>query len=225
MALGAIANSFLAQVDPPLVEEIRQRAVIHHHHGGDMVVSETDGHWSGIVLTGMARVFLMTNGGRQVTLRHARPGGCIGLGAVLGEDPVSAQAVTDCDVLSFDTQHVGKLARTHVSLSFAIAQEVSRRLTETYQEIVIREQGSVRQRLARQLLHFAGEIAPAEPLILPMSHEEIADAVGSAREVVSRHLARFQAEGMLVLERGRVRLTDPVRLDAAARQGMTSLAG
>jgi hypothetical protein len=34
-----------------------------------------------------------------------------------------------------------------------------------------------------------------------MSHEEIADAVGSAREVVSRHLARFQADEMLALER------------------------
>jgi CRP/FNR family transcriptional regulator len=51
-----------------------------------------------------------------------------------------------------------------------------------------------------------------------MSHEELADVVGTAREVVSRHLARFQAEDMLALERGRIRLVDPVRLDSVARQ-------
>ena len=105
-----------------------------------------------------------------------------------------------------------------LSLAFAIAQETSVRLMETYREVVIREEGSVRQRLARQLLNFAGQVDPSDPLLLPMSHEEIADAVGSAREVVSRHLARFQADEMLALERGRIRIVDPVRLDSTARQ-------
>jgi len=131
---------------------------------------------------------------------------------------VSAQAVTNCTVLTLDTHQVMQMARDHVSLAFAIAQETSVRLMETYREVVIREEGSVRQRLARQLLNFAGQVDPSDPLLLPMSHEEIADAVGSAREVVSRHLARFQADEMLALERGRIRIVDPVRLDSNARQ-------
>ena len=225
VAFDGIANTFLAQVNPLIVDVIRQRAIVHHHRSGDMVVSETEPHWTGLVLAGMARVFLRTDDGRQVTLRHALPGGSIGIGALLGEDSVSAQAVTDCEVLSLDTHQMKELARTHVSLAFAIAQEMSERLMETYHEMVIREQGSVRQRLARQLLHFAGNVASAEPLELPMSHEEIADAIGSAREVVSRHLSRFQTEGMLVLERGRVRLIDPVQLDLAAREGMMTPGG
>ncbi len=77
---------------------------------------------------------------------------------------------------------------------------------------MIREQGTLRQRLARQLLHFAGEVEPERPLILAMSHEDLADAIGSAREVVSRHLQRFQAEQMLELQRGHIRLVDPERL-------------
>jgi len=54
-----------------LLEAIRRRAVVHHHRSSDMVVSENERHWTGIVLGGMARVFLITKGGRQVTLRHA----------------------------------------------------------------------------------------------------------------------------------------------------------
>ena len=217
-AAEGIASSFLADVDPSVLEAIRQRAVVHHHRSGDMVVSETEPHWTGIVLAGMARVFLTTKGGRQVTLRHARAGGSIGIGALLGEGTVSAQAVTRCDVLSLDTGQVVRLARENVSLAFAIAEETSLRLMETFREVVIREQGSVRQRLARQLLHFAGQVDPSDPLVLPMSHEEIADAIGSAREVVSRNLARFQADEMLALERGRIRIVDPVRLESTARQ-------
>lgn len=218
MKRDGIANSFLAGVDPSLVDAIRQRAVVHHHRSGDLVVPEHESRWTGIVLRGMVRVFLRTSSGRQVTLRHAKPGSSIGIGALFGEGSVSAQAVTNCEVLALDSDQVLRLAQDNLSLAFAIAEEASLRLVETHRELVIREEGSVRQRLARQLLHFAGDVRPDEPLVLPMSHEEIADAVGSAREVVSRHLQRFQAEEMLALERGRVRLVDPVRLGRAARQ-------
>ena len=214
----SVSGSFLAELDSSLVKAIRHRAVVHHHRSGDIVVSEIDGPWTGIVLSGMARVFLRTPAGRQVTLRHARPGGSIGIGALLGESAVSAQAVTNCAVMRLDHEQILRLAERHPSLAIAIARELSVRLIETYREIVIREQGSLRQRLARQLLHFAGEVDPERPLVLPMSHEEIADAVGSAREVVTRHLSRFQAERMLALDRGQITLTDPVRLDQTAKQ-------
>ncbi len=209
---NGLARSFLANLEPSLEDSIRSRSMVHHHRSGDMVVSETDADWTGIVLAGMTRVFLRTTAGRQVTLRHVETGGSIGITALLGDGRVSGQAVTDCQVLRLDTAQVERLAKTHPSLALAIANELSVSLIETYHEILIREQGSLRQRLARQLLHFAGVVDPGRPLVLPMSHEAIADAVGSAREVVSRHLAWFQAEGMLTLDRGLITLTDPVRL-------------
>ena len=217
-AADGLALSFLANLEPSLVDALRQRAVVHRFRSGDSVVSETDIDWTGIVLSGMARVFLRTHAGRQVTLRHAQAGGSIGIGALLGNDSVAAQAVTSCDILRLDTAQVRRLANTQVALAVAIGKELSARLMDTYAEIVIREQGTLRQRLARQLLHFAGEVDPQRPLVLPMSHEEIADAVGSAREVVSRHLARFQDEKMLALERGHITLIDPVRLDLTSKQ-------
>ncbi len=213
-----LASSFLADVDEPVVRAIRRRAVLHHYSSGAAVVSEDEGRWTGILVNGLARVFLTTASGRQVTLRHARPGGSIGIGTVLDGGSVSAQAVTDCEVLALDPVQLARLARGNVSLAFAIATETSLRLMETYREVVIREQGSVRQRLARQLLNLAGEVDPDRPLELPMRHEDLAEAVGSAREVISRHLAQLQNEDMVALDRGRIRLVDPVRLDLAARQ-------
>jgi len=218
-ASGGIGRSFLAHVDEPVARAIRRRAAVHHHRSGGLVVSESETRWTGILLTGMARVFLTTASGRQVTLRHAQEGSAIGISGLLDGGSVSAQAVTDCEVLSLDTEQVARLARENASLAYAIAHEASVRLMETYREVVIREQGSVRQRLARQLLHYAGEVDPERPLELPMSHEEVAEAVGSVREVVSRHLGRFQTENIVALERGRIRLVDPVRLDRAARLG------
>lgn len=193
-----------------------RRAVVQHVEAGEIFVSDTDAQWTGIILRGMARVFLRTPSGRQVTLRNAKAGGSIGIAALLGSGSISAQAITDCAVLRLDNQLVVGLARTQPDLAMAIAREVSVRLLETYAEIVIRDQDSVHRRLARQLLHLSSVRDPKLPLTVFMSHSEIADAVGSAREVVTRHLHRFQRDGMLRLARGRITIVDPLRLHEAA---------
>ena len=213
---SAFDDSFLASVDPWVVDALARRAVVQHADAGDVFVSETDSQWTGIVLSGMARVFLRTPAGRQVTLRIATPGGSIGIAAVFASSSISAQAITDCELLPLDTRKLVRLAHVHPDLAMAIAHELSLRLIETYGEIVVRAHGSVHQRLARQLLRLSSVQGPRRPLTVTMSHSEIADAVGSAREVVTRHLHTFQTEGTLRLERGQVTIVDPVRLHEAA---------
>lgn len=215
---SALEGSFLASVDPRVVDAVTRRAVVQHVDAGEIFVSETDPQWAGIVLSGMARVFLRTPSGRQVTLRSATAGGSIGIAAVFASGSISVQAITDCDLLRLDTHKLVTLAHAHPDLAMAIARELSVRLIETYGEIVIRAHGSVHQRLARQLLHLSSIRGPHLPLTVTMSHSEIADAVGSAREVVTRHLHRFQTDGMLRLGRGQVTIVDPIRLHEAAQE-------
>ena len=215
---GSLRGSFLAHVQPALVDSIRQRAIVHHHPPGHTIVSEAEGRWTGVVLSGSAREYLRTEAGRQITVRHARRGDTIGIAALFGEHTVSAQAVTACAVMRIDLEQVLHLAQMHPVLALAIAREVSAVLVDTQREIIVREHGSVRQRIARQLLTFAGEFDPDDAPVVPMSHEDLADSVGSAREVVTRHLDRFQAEGIVTLDRAQITLLDPARLHEAAKQ-------
>jgi len=71
------------------------------------------------------------------------------------------------------------------------------------------------QRLAAFLLRKSsektGRFRPVE-----MSHEQIADHLGTAREVVSRLLSQFEDDGMIELDRRRVRIADPAKLSALA---------
>jgi CRP/FNR family transcriptional regulator len=46
------------------------------------------------------------------------------------------------------------------------------------------------------------------------THQELAFDIGTAREVVSRRLKRFEAQGLVALERGRVRILDRNGLSA-----------
>ena len=65
------------------------------------------------------------------------------------------------------------------------------------------------KRLAKFLLE---ECALEETNSLKITHEKIANHMGTAREVVTRMLRYFQSEGMVKLTRGSVDITDPKRL-------------
>ena len=49
--------------------------------------------------------------------------------------------------------------------------------------------------------------------VLKITHEKIANHLGTAREVVTRMLRYFQSEGMVKLTRGTIELTDEQQLE------------
>jgi DNA-binding transcriptional regulator LsrR (DeoR family) len=49
---------------------------------------------------------------------------------------------------------------------------------------------------------------------LPANNQELASQIGTVRELVSRNLSRFQAEGMLKIEGRSVFVTDLKALEA-----------
>ena len=67
--------------------------------------------------------------------------------------------------------------------------------------------GSVTQRLARLLLEARSQ-AGRDEFPLPVTHQELASRLGTVREVVSRNLARFRAEGLVRVQGHRVEIVD-----------------
>ena len=71
----------------------------------------------------------------------------------------------------------------------------------------------------RRLAAFLLEEASLEgKSCLRITHEALANHLGTAREVVTRMLRYFQREGLVQLSRGRVELTDAARLAALAEK-------
>jgi CRP/FNR family transcriptional regulator, cyclic AMP receptor protein len=75
--------------------------------------------------------------------------------------------------------------------------------------------GSVRQRVAAHLLDLASaQQHPRGRLAARVSHQELADTVGSVREVVARTLREFRVAGIVATAADSVVILDPVRLYA-----------
>lgn len=70
----------------------------------------------------------------------------------------------------------------------------------------------VRSRLARRLLAMSN----AKGLIEPVTQQTIAEMVGTHRIVVNRHLQQFRRDGLIIINRGRMRILDRRGLEQAA---------
>jgi CRP/FNR family cyclic AMP-dependent transcriptional regulator len=149
------------------------------------------------------------------TVRYAREGEVLGTAiAVLGPIPVSAQAITDSTLLIMNVDTVRALGQSDARFAWAVAEEVARRLNDVLEVFAGTAFGSIRQRVARHLLDLAAEQPRARLLLAPVSQQELADAVGSVREVVTRVLRAMRDEGLVETTRQGIVLLDPAGLSA-----------
>lgn len=163
-----------------------------------------------LVLEGDVRVQLTSASGREVTLYRISAGGsCIlTTSCLLSQEDYPAEAIAESDLVAAaipsalfqDALNGSQQFRTFVFDGF------STRLKNVIARIEELAFTSIDARLGRVLLEL--HIKRVERV----THQDIAVELGTAREVVSRHLKRFAAERWVELGRGRVTVVDPVGL-------------
>jgi CRP/FNR family transcriptional regulator, cyclic AMP receptor protein len=184
---------------------------------GSVVYREGDAPRCGLLVSGLARVFLVGPDGRQVTIRYMRPGSLSGSSLIVLGSPADArvQAVTDVAGLLLNVAALRTLARSDANIAWALAQEVARSQDEIMHAFAIQAFGTLRQRLARALLDLAAtQLQVGQMLMAIVIQQELADAVGSSREAVARVLRELRADGLIDTTRGGVALLDPARLES-----------
>lgn len=165
-----------------------------------------------VVVSGVLRVFLSSADGRQVTVRYARSGDVAGLALVIaGPAPMSIQAMTGSSVIALSVDTLRSLLASEPGVARACAEELTRQLYRALDDISEQTFLPVRERVIRHLLDLATP-QDGPQLVAPVTQQELADAVGSVREVVTRTLHQLREEGLIETARDEVVLLDPVRL-------------
>jgi CRP/FNR family transcriptional regulator len=217
---GAISRSFLGSLPAQATNELVADAVHLEVPAGGIVYRDEDAPRSGIVVAGLVRVYLSSVEGRQLTVRYARPGAALGVPTAIGGPVrVGAQAVTDSTLLMFSASRLAKVAAEDVRVAWPLAQEVTGLLYGVLDAFAGTAFGSVRQRLARHLLDLATARQRDARLTAKVSQQALADAVGTAREVVARTLHDFRVAGVIETSRAGIILLDADRLESVASTG------
>ena len=166
-----------------------------------------------ILKKGCLRTYMLSEQGRDITLYRLYPNDiCIQSASCLLKNitfDVSIEAEEDSQAVLLNSLMFSKLMEKNVyveNFSYKITIDKFSEVMWTMEQILFM---SFDQRLAVFLLE---ESEKTKSDSIELTHAQIAKYMGSAREVVSRMLKRFEADGLVKLTRGGILLLNKKRL-------------
>jgi len=168
---------------------------------------------------GLARAYCSVPDGRQATVTFFHAHDLVGGITLISQAPrIYVQAVVDSTMATLDVETVRALAMTEIEVTIAIATHMAARIRSAFQLIAVRSLGNIRERVAYDLLDRACRFQlESGRLEARATHSDLADSIGSSREVVSRALRDLRVARIVETAPGMVRVIDPIRLAGIVR--------
>ena len=168
-----------------------------------------------LLLKGTVKVQQVSPGGREIVLYRVSGGeSCIMTTAcLLSHDGYAAEGVTETSVeaVALPQEAFDLLLARSPDFRRFVFTDYARRIHDLMQVVEEVAFERIDKRLAQKLIARAG----AADLVTG-THQDLAIELGSAREVVSRHLKELQRRGLVELSRGQIALLDRPGLEALA---------
>lgn len=203
-----------AELSEEDLSALAQRAIEKQYEAGNQLFLEGEpcrGLY--LLIEGAVKISKTSSSGREVMLALiSAPSGVAEVTVFDGDPyPASAIATQKCVALFIDARDFFQLCHSHPAIAWQSLRVVGRRLRQLVSTIERISFGSIRQRLAAQLLEFG-----TDRFTLPVTHQEMASRLGTVREVVTRNLGRFQVEKLIEVSGREVRILDRAGLQREA---------
>jgi CRP/FNR family transcriptional regulator, cyclic AMP receptor protein len=174
-----------------------------------------------VLCSGRVKLSTTSRDGRVLILKVAEPGETLGLSAVIGGTPYELTAETSgpCQVKFIERTTLLKLIERYGELGLHASQALSREFQSAYRDIheLVLSRSST-GKLARLLLSWtSGREKEREIKIRSsLTHEEMAQMIGSSRETVTRLLSDLKKRELIRLEGSTLVIQDRSGLEALA---------
>ncbi len=173
-----------------------------------------------IIAQGKVRIFKTSASGREQVLAVNGPGESIAELPVFdgGPYPASAVAIEDAEIAFISRRDFQTYCMEHPEVALKVLQVVGARLRRLVGIIEELSFTTIRQRLVSVLLKLSQSegkrTARGIEFLLPAPHQELANQLGTVRELISRNLMRLQAEGLLDVDARQIVIKDVKGLSA-----------
>lgn len=158
-----------------------------------------------LLLEGSIKVVKQTANGRELLLYRVSPGGSciISSSCLLGHSDYNARGIAESPLAMFvlPVGQFSNLMVEHTPFRDFVFHLFAERIGELMQLVEEVAFARLDQRLAKLLLS-------RNETVLGITHQQLADELGSVREIVSRLLKGFAAQGLVTLGREQLTITD-----------------
>lgn len=222
--LGLLRSSDLfSDLDDRQMGHVEEMTVMTHAERGRLIYSQGDPSEALFLLKrGKVHIYRVTPDGRKLLIAVVEAGTLFGNMAFTGTTMQDgfAEAVEDSTLCVMSRHDIEDLVREFPSVGIRLLDMVSRRVRELEARL---EEGLLRDmpsRVAAALLRLREHQTGDE---ITITHQELADNLGTYRETVTHTLGDLQDRGLIALRRGRIEIRDAQALSvlvaSQTRQG------
>lgn len=203
------------------------RAIAHPRHFGrnELIFHAGDpGKNVYFLRGGRVKIYQPTHNGKEVILWFCFPGDMFGLAEVAqgGGRIVNAVACENSEVLSVSQAQFAEFLQSHPAAALLVMQILSCRLRNLGDVIVNLVNDDAPTRIKKLILRLGARHGLREGqdihINIPLTHQEIADMVGTTRQTVTSVLGQLKRQGLMSLENRRIHIESLELLDEFAHR-------
>jgi len=156
-----------------------------------------------VLCTGMAKLSTSSSEGKTIITKISEAGDVLGLNATISNHPyeVTAEMIEPGQANFIARDSLLQFLRENGEVALRIAQQLSRNYYTAYEEIrTLGLATSPAEKFAKLLLSWETDKNNGSQIRLTLTHEEIAEMIGTTRETVSRLFSDFKKKQLVQIK-------------------------
>lgn len=160
-----------------------------------------------LVASGRVQLYRTTRDGRRFVVATLGPGSIFGEDSLLGGQGPDTHAVAleACTIWMMPQQQAMEVSSTDAMFGVGLIQAMGQRVMDAENRLEQMAYSTIASRLAALLLELAGD--DPQPIV-QVTHQELADMLGTWRETISKTLQDFRRRGLVASGRRQLTLLD-----------------
>lgn len=195
------------QLVPQALQELNgMRSTATYPAGAVLFVEKQDPRGLFVLCGGQVKLSISSSAGKTLILRIAQPGEVLGLLAVLSGSPyeVTAETLHPCQVAFVSRADFLRLMAKHPGIMDGALKQLSQLYNGACEQLrTVGLSSSAPEKVARILLDWCAtgkKTKEGTQMTISLTHEEIAESIGTTRETVTRTLSDFKAKNLVSIQ-------------------------
>ncbi len=176
-----------------------------------------------VLCTGKAKLSTSSSEGKTIIIKISEPGDVLGLNATISNHPyeVTAEMIEPGQANFITRDALLHFLREHGEVALRVAEQLSQNYYTAYEEIrTLGLAASPAEKFAKLLLSWDSgkkQTNGSKQIKLTLTHEEIAEMIGTTRETVSRLFSDFKKKQLLQLKGSNLVIRNKAALEKLVR--------
>jgi CRP/FNR family transcriptional regulator, cyclic AMP receptor protein len=215
--------SFFCQLSPTATKDFDAiKSTATYPKGALLFMEKQDARGVFVLCEGEVKLLISSSEGKTLIMRVAKAGEILGMMAALSGGPyeVTAETIRPCQVAFVRREDFQRFVAKYPEASQSVARQITMQYQAACEQLrTVGLSASAHEKLARLLLGWSAgsqQTRDGSRTKIPLTHEEIAEFIGTTRETVTRTLSDFKVRHLVAIQGSTMTIPSRAALESFA---------